>query len=132
MALAWNARGDTAANMVMWFAGLTAALIAVYWLMGTVFPVQTASRNMGTDLEALTNSINDACTSIYYNATYNPKTEYGELISRQSSICINISSIVACRNVLCYINDSEPIILKDITYVIILRTGGENISITSR
>jgi len=112
-----TARAEIPTGIIMWFGGITAVLIAVFWLMTTVYPIQSESRKAGSDLDQIQNSVNEACNSDYYAHLVNPSTEKGYLVIKNTSVCLNTSNVEICRSFMCKTDSFEEIALANITNV---------------
>jgi hypothetical protein len=132
MARAWNARGDTASNIIVWFAAITAALIiAVWFVRNNPFTAMKTASQVDEDLYQVRKSLGNACNADTYYARYNPLST-GSLLLLDNMLCINQTagrtSISRCSTLLCRTGISSKIDLDGITYIIVSRNGSIGVS----
>lgn len=107
MMFKWNAKADSASAIVMWLVTVTAAVILGYWILKSTRPVHMEIKNIDNELEVLQQSLSTACDLEYYRYKYNPKLVKGNIMIRNSEICIDNQN---CR-AFYYSGQTEPPII---------------------
>jgi hypothetical protein len=85
----WNAKADSASALIMWLVTVTAAIILGYWILTTTRPVHIEIKNIDNELETLQQSLSTACGLEYYRWKYNPRLTKGNVMIRNSRVCID-------------------------------------------
>jgi hypothetical protein len=119
--LTWNARAETATNIILWLGSLVAVLIIIIWLGKNITPANYEYKVISEDLEKLQYDISDACNSFLLNRTYNPKVEAGNFTVNDTFICIRTKTFSQCKQIICNISFNAVYDLSNITYITILK-----------
>ncbi len=121
MTLSLNARAETPVAIVMWIGSIISVLIVIGWIGKNIYPSNIATGTMTEDLENLQLMTSDACNSNFFNRTFNPLTEQGNIIFRNNSICINTTKNNICRDIICSTGFEGSFSLKDIVHLSVLK-----------
>jgi hypothetical protein len=126
-----NARGRTATNVIMWFAGIIAVLIIGVWFMqNNPYGYLVTIDRLDEDILQLSQRINGACNAFEYYAEYNPLSEKGYVDFTGQELCIRTSEEIAnpqksdvrvrrCVSIPCSVNSTTTLDLSDLTYIVI-------------
>jgi hypothetical protein len=128
MAHLLNARGDTASNMIVWFAAITAAIILAVWFMrNNPYGVMRAADALDEDLIGLRESMGNACNADTYFSRYNPRSKLGEIRFSDRSVCINQTdtgkTIGRCAQLPCNTGLDRIIGIEGTTYINIIKNS---------
>jgi len=123
-----TAKANVATQLIMWFTGITAAVVIGFWfLSNNPFTYLAQIDRMDEDLLQLSQSIMHACNTMTYYSEYNPVTEKGFIDFRPEEICIRgkgVEAIQRCVPTLCLLNTTTTLELDYITYVTIEKNEG--------
>lgn len=104
MQLQWNAKGDTAATVIMWIGSLLAVIICITWLVQNISADHITLEKIDYEMNIMQEIFSTACNMNYYRYKYNPMLREGYLILNESDLCIDSSS---CKP-LYFDSENEP------------------------
>lgn len=124
-----NAKGESASTMIMWIGSILAVLIIIIWVNQNLKPMQVNTFVINDDLEKMQLEISNACTSFFYNRSFNPLVQKGLMRIDGSEICINSSEILRCKRSVCDSKIHIAFNITDIKHISIIRHENGTIEI---
>ena len=117
-----NSKGSVA-NLIMWFGIILAIGIAAFWYFNNFLLVSKEVQMVSDDLGNLRSLLDDSCGTLNYSTKYNPLTEYGQLVVKNSEICMVSRNIGKCRVLTCETGIEKTIDLEKSKEIVIKKTG---------
>ncbi|NJL43772.1 MAG: hypothetical protein HC945_00385 [Nitrosarchaeum sp.] len=120
----WNARADTPTTIIMWIGAIIAVGILTIWYMRTVYPINTETDVIDSNLKTLQLRFGEACISRYYLYEYNPsRIDQGEFTINRTKACIR-GRLHKCTTLFCDTNHTETWRMDDLVHISIERANG--------
>ncbi len=119
-----NARGEITSEVMVWLVVVLAIGMVLVWYIGNLYLYRQPIEKSAADARNIADLVNQGCNLAYFNASYNPVTETGNLSVANSTICINNLGASSCYKTACNFNYYNTTIdLSTVTEIYVINNG---------
>ncbi|MBS3061633.1 MAG: hypothetical protein J4215_03555 [Candidatus Diapherotrites archaeon] len=128
-----RARGSSVIPVFVWITILIVTIAASYWYLSKFSSEKNDFEKIQNDLTILRKMVDDGCQSVYYQVSFNPVTETGDLNITKNAICMNLRTLSRCQTPVCVhpLTDAN-INLSDIRQITVIKNDTNTITITAK
>lgn len=119
-----HVRAEITSEIMVWMVVVLAVGLILVWYVGNLYLYRLPVEKSASDVKNIANLIDQGCNLDYFNASYNPQTESGNLTVTNSSVCIENLGVSSCYQPVCKFNYLNTTIdLSNVTNIYVINNG---------